>query len=192
MATCKISNDIIFNCESPPVAGAKDRVIILPRRSKAGITLNSTNHLIVEEITKVSNQRAYEYVGTSTLLKSDKGLVSSEFGHAYRHRLPFRIYGNTPEIKQQLEYLVNETDGVIAILENNYQGNAGNAVYEVFGKDVGLRVVMLEDTEGKQSYAIELASSDDSPEPHLPATFWKTDLATTKALVEGLLVATSP
>ena len=192
MSTCKISNDIVFNCENPPVAGQKDRVIILPKRSMAGFTENNTNHLIIEAIAKVSNERAYEYVGTSMLLKSDKGYVPSEFGHGYRHRVPFRIHGNTPVIKQQLEWLINEVEGVVVIMQNNYKGNAGNSKWEIFGIDVGLRVALLEDAEGKMSYAIELASSDDSPEPHLPRNFYLTSETATDALVEALLVATSP
>jgi hypothetical protein len=192
MSTCKISADIVYNCENPPVAGQKDEVIIIPKRIITGATINATNHLIIEAITKTSMTRAYAYTGTSMLLKTDKGYVPSEFGHGYRHRVPFRIHGNTPDIKQELESLINEVEGVVVVMKNNYKGNAGNAKWEVFGWDVGLRVSLLEDPEGKMSYAIELASSDDSPEPHLPRNIFITNETTSDAVVAGLLVATSP
>jgi hypothetical protein len=192
MSTCKISKDIVYNCEKPPIAGQKDEVIVIPKRIITGATINTANHLIIEAIAKQTMTRGFVFTGTSMLLKSDKGYVPSEFGHGYRHRVPFRIHGNTPDIKQQLEYLINEVDGVVVVMKNNYKGNAGNAKWEVFGWDVGLRVTLLEDTEGKMSYAIELASSEDSPEPHLPRNIFLTSEVVTDAIVAGLTVATSP
>jgi hypothetical protein len=190
--SCEINADIFHNCENPPIAGQRDRVIILPRRIITGATYNSTYSNIIESITKQSNKRAYEYVGTSKLIKSDKGMINDENGVRYRHRVPFVVYGNTPIIKAELESLAKENMGVVAILQQNYKGTAGNAKYEVFGWDVGLRLNLLEDVEGRNQYTIELTSLDGFEEPRLPYNIFDTTEATTDGIVEGLLTATSP
>lgn len=133
---CEIANDILINCAAPPLRGAKDRVIIIPRRSLNGEpTLNSTNHLIIEAITLEAGERGYEYIGDGTLLSPANTMVRDEFGVRYLHRLPFKVHGATPAIKKELENLSKEREGVIAILEQNYQGDSGNSKYLVLGKD---------------------------------------------------------
>jgi hypothetical protein len=188
---CEIANDILINCTNPPLRGAKDRVIIVPRRSVSAIALNSTNHLIVEGITIETGERAYEYIGDGTLLSPANSMVRDEFGIRYPHRLPFKVHGATPAIKKELEYLSKEREGVIVILEQNYQGDSGNSKYLVLGKDAGLYVTVLADEEGRNIYSIELTSMDGYEEPHMPANFFITSAATTKLAVEALLVAAS-
>lgn len=191
MANCEISADILYSCENPPLRGAKDRVIIIPRRNISSITLNSSNHLIVEAIALESNTRAFEYIGDGTLLSPASTMVRDEFGVRFPHRLPFKIHGANPANKKELEYLSKEKEGVAIIYEQNYQGTNGNSQFVVMGKDAGMFVTLLEDSEGRNIYSIELANLDGYEEPHLPANFFKTDIAATKVLIEALLVAVS-
>lgn len=118
-------------------------------------------------------------------------MVRDEFGIRYPHRLPFKVHGATPVIKKELEYLSKEREGVIVILEQNYQGDSGNAKYLVLGKDAGMYVTLLADEEGRNIYSIELSSMDGYEEPHMPANFFITNPSTTKLAVEALLVAAS-
>jgi len=188
MANCEISADIIHSCDNPPIAGQRDRVIVIPRRLITNIDFNSTYANIIEAIDIAVGGRAYEYVGTSKLLSSDSGMISDENGIRYRHRVPFTIYGNTPVIKLELEALAKENMGLVAILQQNYKGTSGNSEFEVFGVNSGLRVIVLENAEGKNQYTIELASLEGFEEPHLPYNFFNTSTATTKAAIEALLV----
>jgi len=188
MGNCEISKDILHSCDNPPVAGQRDRIIIIPRRLITDTDFNNTYSNIIEDITIAAGGRAYEYVGTSKLLKSDKGMISDDNGIRYRHRIPFIVYGNTPIIKAELEALVKENMGVVAILQQNYKGTSGNSEFEVFGINAGLRVTLLEDTDGRNQYNIELASVEGCEEPRLPFNFFDTDTATTKAKIEALLV----
>ena len=190
--TCKNTLDIIYSCTDKPVAGAKDRVILVPRNIITDISLDSSNHLIIDDITKTATERAIELVGNGMLIAPDTGLVSDEFGNRYRHRLPFKVYGNKPVTKRELEYMVDEPEGFVAIYEQNYASTLGSARYVVMGKDAGVYVTLLEDVEGKAVFNIELANREGFEEPHLPANFWDTDKATTLAKIEALLVADTP
>ncbi len=189
---CEISADILHNCDNPPVAGQRDRVIIIPRRIITDYTKNATYPNIIESISKQANKRAFEYVGTSKLIASDKGMIQDENGIRYRHRVPFTVYGNTPIIKQELEALAKENMGLTVILQQNYKGTDGNAKYEVFGFDVGLRPILMEDVEGRNQYMLELASLDGYEEPHLPYNYFNDTEAQSDTDIEALLVATSP
>lgn len=190
--TCnQIAADIIRDCLNLPVRGQKNRVIVIPRRIIESITYNSSNHLIIENIALATGTRGFEYVGDSTMLNTNISKTADEFGTGYMHMLPFKIYGNTPAIKKELEALSEETDGVMVIIEQNYKGTVAvpNAKWVVLGKDAGLRPTVLEDTEGRNIYSITLGSVDGYPEPHLPANVYITSETVTDALVESLLEA---
>lgn len=189
MADCEITNDILYDCTNPPIAGAKDRIIIIPRRVIDSITLNGDNHLIVEAITLEAGERGYLYTGNGDLRSLTDQMVKDENGTRYLHGIPFKVFGATPVIKKELEYLSRENEGVVAILEQNYKGTSGNSRYVVLGKDCGLYVRMLESTDGKNIYSIELFSKDGYEEPHMAANFYITSEAITKTTVEALLVA---
>ena len=191
MADCQISKDILYNCETPPIAGQENEIIVIPMRILDSYTENGSNHLIVEDITiAAGGNRAYQYKGDSKLIATDKGLIRDEFADGYRHRLPFKIHDNKPDTKLELQSLRAERHCVI--VKNLYKGTAGNAKWEIFGIDVGMEVAISEDTEGKNSYNIEFVTPEATKEPHLPRNFYKTSEAATDALVEALLVATSP
>jgi hypothetical protein len=190
MAECVLSRDIARSCATPPVPGARDRFILIPKSDISAITLNSTNHLIVEAITIINGKQAYAYSGDGIVRATpDKGLVEGENGNMFRHRVAFKVMDDTPETKKELDALVNIP--LTVVVQNNYKGTAGNAKYEVLGKDVGVYVRVLEDTEGKHVYTIELASKDGFEEPHLPANFFKTSESATDVLVEALLEVAS-
>lgn len=192
MANCEISQDILYNCENPPLRGAKDRVIIIPHRIIDQINLNESNHLIVEDIDILSGFRAFEYVGDGTLIPPATTMIRDEFGVRYLHRLPFKVHGATPVIKKELEYLSKERDGVCIVLQQNYKGTSGNAEYLVMGKDAGMYVTLLTDEEGRNVFNIEIANQDGFEEPHMPANFFDTSTAVTKAKVDALTEIVSP
>ena len=79
---------------------------------------------------------------------------------------------------------------VVAVVEN--LDKTDEATFEVYGVDVGLEVMTLTriaaDLETGGSFSLNLMTPDDAgKEPKLPATWFITDYATTKAAVEALL-----
>jgi len=191
MESCEIENDIIYDCTTPPIAGVQDEIIVIPRRSivDGGVTINATNHLIVEDIELESGERGYKYTGNGKLRSLTDQMVKDDSGTRYLHGIPFMIYGATPVIKKELENLANEVEGVVVILKQNYTGTGGNSRYAVLGKDCGLFLRLAESTDGKAIYTLELFSVADFEEPHRVANFYLTSPAVTKAAVEALLIA---
>lgn len=80
---------------------------------------------------------------------------------------------------------------MVGIVNNKYKGTSGNSAYEVYGADAGLIVSQnirdIINQENQGAFDVILKSDENSLEPHMPKTFFITDLATTKAAVEGLL-----
>lgn len=190
---CDISKDILFNCSQPPVRGQKNRLILLPKSDIdfANVEFNSTNHMIIEKIQMKIGKRAFVYTGNSDLIFSDTTMVRDENDVRESHRIPFMLRANTPDIKLEIEALKNYPDGFVAILEQNYKGANGNAKYEVFGWDVGLRLMERANADGRNIHNLVLATPEGAEEPHLPRNFYKTSEANTDTMVAALLVAQS-
>jgi len=185
MADCDIGASIARSCTARPVPGARFRMALCPKYDITSYTLNADNHLIVEAITVTNGKRFYSHTGDGHVLATpDKGLVEGENGNLFRHRAAYTIQDDTPATKEELDNLINVP--LVVIIQNNYGGTSGNAKYEILGKDVGLYIRVLEDTEGKHVYKIEVASKDGFEEPHLPANLYITSETVTDALFEAL------
>lgn len=188
---CEIGKDIIADCEKPPVRGAKDRILILPRRSIKSYTEDTDNPLIIEDITRKDStvDKAYEYVGLGKIRSPKTELVEDDYGVKYLHEIEFHVYGTTPAVKLEMTKLARERQGVVAILEQNYR--EGKSKWLLMGKDAGLYVKEQVDEEGRNIYRVLLGNRDDFEEPMPPANIWDTDEDITDTLVEALLETTA-
>ncbi len=80
----------------------------------------------------------------------------------------------------------------VVIYENVYQGDAGEATFEIMGMDSGLVCTKLDrdpmnaDTQG--AYDVTLASADQSRENHTPATLFLTSYAVSKAIINAIVI----
>jgi len=188
---CKIANDLIADCEKPPVSGSKKRVIILPRRIVKDWTLNETNPIKVESITRTDDgtnyDKGYQYI-TDKALHPAHEKVEDDFGVGYIHRLPFPVKGLTAATRWELAKLAREGDGVIAIVEQNYR--EGDSKWRVMGLNTGLFVEQDNDENNSNISDLILASKEDAPEPFSAQHFFDTDYETTDAAIEDLLEAT--
>ena len=196
---CKIENDVLYTCLTPPVRGAKDRVLIIPKRGISGYDLDTTNPLIIEAINRYLNAgetayevRAFEYVGEGKILSPNNQLVEDDFGVRFLHELEFHVSGVTPAKKWELTKLSRETEGVVVILIQNYKDPDGKSKYLVLGRDVGLFVKEMADEEGRNIYRVLLGSKDDFEEPFPPSNLFDTDETATDALVAALLSTDLP
>lgn len=193
MSECaKIDADITIDCDNPLQAGTKDRLILInfDDWQDATVTRNNSNNQIYQAIDLPSGTRAYlvEGINDSTLPKHS--YVQGAFLGSFMHEVNYKVFSLGADIKELLE---KKTKGrFVAIVENKFKGNNGECAFEVYGADSGLIVTLLErdpgnaDTQG--AYDLTLASSEKSREAHLPATIFSTNYATTKAIVDALLV----
>ena len=116
--------------------------------------------------------------------------MAQTFTVGYDHIVNFQVFDISSDQKVNLEKLA--LSKVVAVIENmNVVGNA-DSVFEVYGFDAGLEVVLLtrlaRDLETGGSFTVNLKTSDnEGKEAKLPLSFWDTDYATTKAKVDALL-----
>lgn len=184
-----ISDDVSQDCDNPMVAGTKDRLILLNFSDLDSVSKNA-NPLIIEDMLLASGTEAFQYDGKNNSNGNNFELIVKDFAEVYKHKLPFKVFKNDGATKQQLELLAKGR--VIAIVENNHKGSGGDAAFEILGLDSGLVLTVhtrdANDDPTQGAHDLMLESSDKSLEPHVPVTFFSVDYATTKALIDALLV----
>ena len=189
-ACAAITAGVAISCTIKQVAGTTDKLILFNYDEIASYTRNGTNTQIIEAITMVVNVPAYTgfaFEGKQQSLEPKQTLVRTRYNTGWDHEVVFKVFDSQPTTKQQIEKMAESR--LVAIVENNFKGTAGNAAYEVYGIDTGLYMLVGErnvsDPESMGAFNVTL-KTDLSKEGHLPATFFLTDYATTKALVEAL------
>jgi hypothetical protein len=191
MSNCgKLSSNILLNCDYPLVGGTKDLLKLINFEDIDSVTRNASNPQIIEAITLVSSPQAqaYQIEGKNSSNDLRAALVKARYSEGYDHEVIFRIFTNGPEVKKQIEAMGKGT--FVAVVENNFRGSTGNAAFEIYGLDVGLELVEMEtnksDAETQGAYVLTLRTPELYKEPHLPATFYVTSYAATKALFNAL------
>ncbi len=190
MATCDaLTAGIAYDCANPPTGGANDRLILVNFADIDGaVTYDGTNPLIVTNITSGAGT-GFNFEGLNNSNEPRAALVKGRYVNGYDHEVRFKCFSNSPDAKAQLTKL----DGalVVAIVQNNHKGSDGEAAFEIYGLETGLRLQELErilaDAETQGAYNILIKNDDISKPSTLPHTLYDTDFATTKAIVDGLL-----
>lgn len=192
MGNCgKITASILNDCNNPLIGGVSDELILINKEDIIDYEVNVDNPQIIEGINLVTSPatRAYKIEGYKSSVEPQVDLVPNQYRSSWAHQVLFRVFSNTPETKEVIEGIKDGT--LVAIVKNNNQGVGGNAVYELFGKGVGLYLKVAtsakNDSETQGAYILTLATPDNQKEPKVPATIYNTDLATTVALVNALL-----
>ena len=105
----------------------------------------------------------------------------------------FLVFDISAAQKENIENIAL-SQGLVAIVQNvNTEGNA-DSVFEAFGAGVGLELQagpmrISNDVESNSAYTLSMKTSDDSgKEQHLPLSIWDTDFATTKAMIDALIL----
>jgi hypothetical protein len=191
MDCAQISSDILVNCDYPLFTGVKDRLFLFNFSDfeDATLTRNGVNTQIIEDIILASGAVGYTIEGQNNSIMPKQAFVKGTYSSKWDHEVGFIAWSLSPTVKDQVEKLGKGR--VVAIVENNYKGDTGNAAYEIYGLDCGLILETAERDPNNQEtdggFQITLKSSERSKEPHLPASVFITDYATTKALVESLV-----
>lgn len=191
MAVCDlITAGIAYDCANPPTGGANDRLILINFADIDGnVTYNATNPLVVEAITLPSPAVGYVFEGLNNSNEPRSAMVKGRYVNGYDHEVRFKCFSNSIEAKQQLTKL----DGslVVAIVQNNHKGLDGQAAFEVYGLEVGLRLQELErilaDAELQGAYNLLLRNDDISRPSTLPHTLFINSFADSLAVVDGIL-----
>lgn len=193
MSICgEITQNLEFDCDFPLQAGAEDRLILINRQDweDAVIDVNITNTQIIENIVLAGAKTGFVYEGKNNSNAPKFELIKKEFSEVYNHEINFKIFSVNADAKKELEALAKGT--VVAIVQNKFKGVDGESSFEVYGSGSGLvltqniREIQGDATQG--AFDAILKSDEKSLEPHMPNTLFNTDFATTKAIVDSLLV----
>lgn len=192
MATCdNLNADILYDCDNPPSGGANDRLILFNYDDINGnVTVDGSNPLLFTNITLGSGIRGFVFEGLNNSNEPRAALVKGRYVNGYDHEVIFKVFKNSPDAKAQLKRL----DGarVVALVQNNHKGAGGNAAFEIYGYETGLRLQELErviaDAETQGAYNVTIRNDEVSRPSSLPHTLFDTDFATTLALVDSLIV----
>ena len=193
MATCgKISANQLLNCVHPIVGGVNGRLILinLDDWNNSTITVDVANSQLITGITLASGITAYQYEGKNNSNEPQITLQKLRYNEVYDHEVMFKLFYNSAAVKSEIEKLPQGK--YVAIIENNFKGDAGECSFEVYGRDSGMEVQeltrILADADTQSAYNLILRSSEYAREGHLPSTLYLTSYAITKAIVDSLLV----
>ncbi len=185
----KIASNILIDCNNPLIAGTNDELIIMNKVDIASVTRNGVNPQIIEGITMVSGATAFQYEGKNNSVEPSYELRKLRYAEVYGHNVNFKVFTNSAAIKKELEALAK--GDTVAIIKNNHEGIGGASAYEIYGIDSGLNVTEMvrnpTESETQGAHNVLLATPEESSEAHMPSTLFLTNLATTKAIVDGLL-----
>jgi len=187
----EITANLTINCDSPLQAGSEDRLILINRSDwdDAAVTYNVSNNGIIENVVLASGVVGFSYDGKNNSIAPKYELVKQTYADVYNHEVNFKVFDASPVAKEQMELLAKGQ--MVAIVQNKYKGTDGNAAFEVYGVDSGLictqNIREITNVENGGAFDLILKSDEASLEPKLPRTFFITDFATTKAIIDGLV-----
>lgn len=188
--TCVINQESLSTCPDKPKGGASNFVMFYNypewrQMVDDGVSVTRIANGTIDDIVNALDIRAWRFdVPDETALllgypdrKVDGGV------DGYDHTVNMSILGTKQDQKNVL--LAMAGDGVVAVIYKK------NGTGEVYGDEQGLRsqtnTANVNDPAIGAVIPVQLATSPrTAPETRPPADIFKTDIATTKALVEGL------
>ena len=131
------------------------------------------------------------FQGSNTSVTPTANGVKKKYSFRFDHKIEFLVFNTGSATKKNLEALASGR--VVAIIE--HLNKISDSTFEIYGLDVGLILTVLTDdpnnADNEGAYAITIGSPDGFKEPHMPATFYDTDYATTRARLEELTAPNS-
>lgn len=193
LAICgELSAEILADCETPLTGGVDTTVYLANKSDIEGVTRDEYNPLLISAITMVTGKKFFRYQGlkgTDNSVEPKDEFVRLKYSSGFDHGTALSVFAIDPDTKYEIEQLSKAV--VVAIFQNNMRGEDGSSAFEIRGLDVGLELESLlrepenADTQGAFNIVLK---TQKVKEPHLPATLFDTDFATTLALVESYAV----
>lgn len=177
-------------CTSGAIAGTGPRVILLNYTDidRTASTKNTADANIIETIVLKEGAVGYEVESLPNATVGEDTLNVGTYRNNHQHNLTVRIFKKSAAAKKFVNCTTNAR--VVAIVQNNDEGDLGNTKYEIYGWDAGLKLNDLSSTtemEDQVAYLLTFGSDTVAQENSLPKSFFNTDVATTDAAVEALL-----
>lgn len=184
----EINANISYDCDNPIQAGTRDRGIIFNFEDIINPVYAADNYTVVD-IVLASGAKGYVIDGQNNSIEPSASLVEQGYTKMWDHEVMMKGFDISPTTKGVINAMKNGR--FVVITENYFRGPSGNSAFEVFGLTTGLEITELSrnnndaDTQGAFHFKFY---TNKNKEPKSPNTFYLTDYATTKALVDALLV----
>ena len=191
MANCiGITIGADYDCANPLKAKVNERLLVGNLTDIATITYDVTNPSLITAIAMKPTKAMYAFQGVRSTVKPQVDLVASEVTVGFSHQCDFSVFEVDSEQKENLQAMSAVSQ--FCIYQNPKDSSLGDAVWEVMGINSGLEVSTLSrmpaDGATGGAYAVQLKTPASASETSLPNSFFSTDIATTEAAIEALLV----
>lgn len=188
MAACaKITVGAAIDCDNPISGGTGTRMIICNFDDKGTATVGVDGTISALALTGATV--GYLFEGQKLSHHPSYELVKKPFINMFKHQVEFLVFDYTQAMKANLQKL--SKGKVFAVVENNYQGAAGETAFEVYGYNTGLFLEELKrdanDTDNQGAFTLKLSSDEGALESVLPQALFITSYAASKVIVDALL-----
>ena len=181
MASCRLTNNIDFDCTSIMAGGLKTRVYIGTLDEIASYTYDANGYIKSFTFTPTAGKGLYEVVSSKASHSASTDIARNEGGNpSHTHTVTLRVFEGNPDITERIEEM-SKSD-LFAIVETT------DGDFRVYGLALGLNIASAPQDSGNVPSAdvrrtIVLASE----EPNAPQWFFLTSYAVTKALLDSYL-----
>lgn len=179
-----ISAAITTDCNNLPTPGIQPVIRIANKSDIASYTLDGSNPTLLTSITMVATKKFYKYTGIKKIGKTGMKTIKGKYKNFAEHNGEIAILQNDPTTKEEIDNLMNAN--CVIIVENKSGGATGNRKYEVYGLEAGLDCEVENDKDNADTqggYLLKFKTPDGETEPHIPATLFDTDIATTETFL---------
>jgi hypothetical protein len=188
MAACaKITVGSAINCDAPISGGTGTRIVICNFDDKGTATVGADGTISALALTGATVGYAFE--GQKLSHHPSYELVKKPFINMFKHQIEFLVFEYNQTMKANLQKLAKGK--VFAVVENNFQGTAGETAFEVYGYNTGLFLEELKrdanDTDNQGAITLKLSSDENGLESVLPQALFITSYAASKVIVDALL-----
>ena len=193
MASCAgITVGSVFDCANPLVPFVRQRLLLGNLEDIDTITRSVVvgEENIITAITMKSTKAMFAFDGSKNSVTAQVSLVAGGFVARYAHQVGLIVWEVDAAQKINLQGMA--AVNLFGIVENSQDDSLGNSVFEVYGINAGIQVSEMirinADAETGAGYVTTIVNPDEQTETTLPESFFVTDLATTIAAVDALLV----
>lgn len=200
----KLSMGVVgVDCDNPLIMGVEPNAIIINHSDidiEASTIANgiiTTLKLKMESDGK-TNRHGYLAQTLNDGISTNVAFAKGTYYSGWDQNFTLRLFDNTPKVKRFIDQLAKSK--VAIIVKNKHVKYAtpadteevkGQTVYEIYGFYTGLELNEATrdstDADTKGGYVLTCGCDENSKEPMLPLTIFRTDLATTETMVNGLL-----
>lgn len=167
--------------------GTAGRVILINYsdidRSKTVVTKN-----VITTLALVSGAKGFEVQSLPNAPVGSDSINAGTYINSHSHSVQVRLFKKSEAAKVFVNDVTNAK--IVALVENNDRGNAGDTKYEIYGFESGLHISELTagtDMSDNVVYDLTLSSKDGATESSLPKSFFSESEQATDAAVAGLI-----